>query len=123
MKPTEIIVSPNVLEVLINIAVEENGEDIDSAVKEMVQDVIEAAHIFINRFEHMYFLREEKVHEFVGLIYRDEETGHKTDEVKFRLILTDGHMGIFLPTELTLDDMYDIRLVIAESQLPEFRED
>lgn len=110
------------IDYLLTVALEEGGE-VDATVKDLIQDVINAARIFIERFDGIYFLKEEPVHEFVGLTYRDESSGQKLEEHRFRLTLGDNTLALFLPREIHQDDMYDVRHLIAESQLPEFRED
>lgn len=124
MKYTDVVISPATIDALLSICLAEDPEDVDALLKELVQEVIDAARIFIGRFEDSYFLYEESSHEFVGITYRNEETGLKEEEIRFRLKLNrrNAAMGIFTVDEVHLDDMYDIRHLIAESQLPEFRE-
>jgi hypothetical protein len=96
--------------------------DVDATIRVYVQDIIDRAKIFIARFGGYPFLTDEPIHEFVGLEFRDKETSKLIDQIKFRLILRPTSIGIFSLDEVPLDEMYDIRHVIAEAQLPEFSE-
>lgn len=87
----------------------------------LVQEIITRAKIFVSRFEDTYFLRDEPIHHFVGLEFRSQETSLVEESVEYRLILNGSSLGIFSINEVPIDDMYDIRLVIAESQLPEYQ--
>lgn len=96
--------------------------DVDFAMRTLVQQIIDRAKIFINRFQGMYFLREEPIHEFVGLEFRDPVTSKLDYAVHYRLVYRTNSLGIFTLDEVPIDDMYDVRAIIAESQLPEYSE-
>lgn len=90
-------------------------------MRHLVQEIISRAKIFIERFANSYFLLEEPIHNFVGLEFRDPETSLVTMSVEYRLIIRGSSIGIFSATEVPIDEMYDIRHIIAESQLPEYQ--
>lgn len=116
----DIVISPEVLSHLID-SIDVTQGNVDLTVRELVQEIIDRAKIFIARFENIYFLRAEPIHEFVGLEYRDSETGLLAATIPYRMVLHEQSIGIFTIKEVPIDDMYDIRLLIAESQLPEYQ--
>lgn len=116
----EIVISPTVLTELLD-SIDRSEGGIDETIKFLVQEIISRAKIFVARFEDSYFLKTEPIHEFVGLEFRSQETSLIEEAVSYRLILKGGSLGIFSLSEVPIDDMYDIRLVIAESQLPEYQ--
>lgn len=119
---TEIVISPAVISELMD-SIDPNETGIDLMVRRLIQEIIDNARIFTTRFEHSYFLKSEPIHQFTGLEFRSSETSLVENRYDYRLVLQDKAIGIFTIDEVPIDDMYDIRLVIAESQLPEFSED
>lgn len=118
----EVSISPLVLNELID-SLEDTAADKDFAMRQLIQEIITNAKIFVERFKDSYFLNAEPIHDFVGLQLRDGETSLLQDEVHFRLIHSAHGIGIFSPDELKIDEMYAVRLLIAESQMPEFTND
>lgn len=102
-------------------SIDPTEDGIDLTMRHLVQEIITRAKIFVSRFENSYFLRDEPIHEFIGLEFRSRETSLVENSVSYRLILHGDSLGIFSLNEVPVDDMYDIRLVIAESQLPEYQ--
>lgn len=88
----------------------------------LVQEIIDAAKIFLHRFDGTRFLRTEPIHEFTALEFRNSDTGLLEDTYKCRLVLNGPLcIGIFSAQEVPIDDMYEIRHVIAEAGLPEYQ--
>ena len=96
---------------------------LDLMIRELIQEIIFNARVFVSRFSNSYFLREEPIHQFLGLEFRSTETSLIEDQCFYRLVLNGNSIGIFSVNEVPIDDMYDVRLCIAEFQLPEFSED
>lgn len=116
--------SPGLIEHLLD-SLPPEITDRGGAISYLCNEIISNAERFCYRFKDSYFLSEEPVHEFVAIQYRDEDTGFVDEELRCRLLLTEraSRMGIFLPTEMPIDEMYDVHHIIAESQLPEFWDD
>lgn len=96
---------------------------LDLMVRNLLDEIIFNAKSFVSRFTNHYFLTEEPIHQFLGLEFRSLETSLIEDQRYYRLVLNGKSIGIFSIDEVPLDDMYEVRLCIAESQLPEFSED
>lgn len=90
-------------------------------MKILVQEIISRAKIFLERFSGTPFLIDEPVHEFTGIEFRDPDTSLVSESVSYRLIIRGASIGIFSTEEIPIDEMYDIRFVIAESQMPEYQ--
>lgn len=103
-------------------SIESDETDIDGTMRLLVQEIIDGAKIFMHRFEGTKFLKLEPIHEFTAIEFRNLETGLLEDSYKCRLVLNGPtSFGIFSTMEVPLDDMYEIRHVIAESGLPEYQ--
>lgn len=97
--------------------------DPEAAMTHFCNEIARQATIFCNRFNNSYFLGEEPVHEFIGYTWRDDAS-RVTEELKCRIIFGEPReANVCLQSELPLDDMYDVRTIIAESQLPEYWDD
>lgn len=116
----DIVVSPVVLTELLE-CIDPEEPNIDETMKIYVQDIIDRARMFVERFRHTIFFHTEGIHEFRGLEFQNPETGEVTNFVDYRLIMGVNAIGIFSVNEVPIDEMYDVRLVIAESQFPEYQ--
>lgn len=119
---TDIVISPTVISELME-SIDPSETGLDLTVRTLIDEIIFNAKAFVARFTNHYFLTEEPIHNFLGLEFRSTETSLIEDQRFFRLVLNGKSIGIFSTEEIPLDDMYDVRLCIAESQLPEFSED
>lgn len=119
---TDIVISPRVISELME-SIDSSERGLDLMIRNLIDEIIFNAKTFVARFENHYFLTEEPIHNFLGLEFRSLDTSLIEDQRFFRLVLNGKSIGIFSVNEIPIDDMYDIRLVIAESQLPEFSED
>lgn len=119
---TDIVISPTVISELME-SIDPSERGLDLMVRNLIDEIIFNAKTFVSRFKNHYFLLGEPIHHFLGLEFRSLETSLIEDQRFYRLVLNDKSIGIFSTNEVPIDDMYDVRLLIAESQLPEFSED
>lgn len=126
LKTTSVSVSPVVIgEVmsLLSSGIPEDKRLIEA--EPWIQTVIGQARAFIDRFQVLPFFHRERSHEFTGIALMHNDT--QKIAARFSFVLqyfpTESELGIFSLSEVPIDEMYSVRKVIAESELPEFQVD
>ena len=86
---------------------------------EATECVVAGALCFFQRLSGTPFIREP-THEFEALTFRTPESGRIFSTLQLHFTLAESAIYIQAPEESPLDDMYHVRLTIAEASLPEF---
>lgn len=97
--------------------IQDAGLDAD-CLNQALGHVVDSGERFIKTFEGTDFLKDEPVHEFEAIILRHETDLQQKRILNLRMTIRPNTVYVFSPSEVKVDEMYDVRKCIAESRFP-----
>lgn len=95
---------------------DEEFAEILGVVKEVVAN-------FVAYYGRRPFLLQEPIHQFPAIEFQDPDNPAEKSVTMLMLTVQEDSVLLLDTSEVSVDDMYDVRKVIAEAAMPEFYND